>query len=117
MKRLPGSICSGNHSVRMFSSATMAIPSSLVLGTRKNSSSCPGSVLRTSSARAGRRLFLHWSGAGHLRPYLSHRIAQAYTQQRLARVLQDVNDLALSVLHINAPAVRQQALLGASPYG
>jgi hypothetical protein len=53
-------------------------------------------VLRTPSfACAARRLSLCRAAIENFRPDLFHRVTQTNSQQRLARILEYVNDLAL----------------------
>jgi hypothetical protein len=56
-------------------------------------------------------LFLRRAAVKYLRADLFYRVTQAYAQQRLARVLEYVNDLALRVLQINAFSIGQQVIL------
>src|SRR5262249_49071254 len=61
--------------------------------------------LRTSApAQATRCLSLSRSAVENFRPDLAHSVTQAYAQQGLARILKDVNHLALRVLQVDALA-------------
>src|SRR5260370_32354843 len=101
---LPGSICSGSHSVTMFSCATIVTsavaqqPFSLSgwfhCKDRKTCSRTP------APAGAARALFLRGTPVEDLRPHLTHRVRQADPQQRLARVLEHVDHLALGVFQV-----------------
>src|SRR5262245_61259754 len=112
---LPGSICSGNHSVTTFSSATIvtsAISELLYLDAARPPDE--RTVSRTSApAGPSRSLFLGRTPVENLRPHFAHRITQAYAQQRLARILEDVDHLALRVLQVHALAVCEQVVLRA----
>src|SRR5690348_3289557 len=85
-KIVPGCICSGIHSLRISSSATIS-PSS-----RANL------LLRTQSGFADGTNFFWGTAPGPLtaaddRLHLTHGIAQADGKHRLARILQDVHYL------------------------
>src|SRR5450432_1727524 len=75
-------------------------------------------ILRTPpSARAARRLLLRRTAVEYLRPDFLHRVTQAHAQQRLARVLEGVNDLTLRVLQVNALSIGQEVIFRAVAYG
>src|SRR5215472_6621694 len=119
---LPGSICSGSHSVTMFSSATM-VTSARTAFTRlhlerdlkfRTSNLLSLAVSRApATARRARRLLLRRPAIEDLRPHLAHRIAKAHPQQRLARILENVDHLALRVLEIDALAVGKKVIVRA----
>src|SRR5215510_7188498 len=99
---LPGSICSGSHSVTMFSSATTV--TSGISGSFRSWMQDLGNfqiynlrfhipnTSRTSApAWPARCLFLRRTPVENLRSHFAHGIAQANSQQRLPGVLEDVD--------------------------
>jgi hypothetical protein len=93
------------NSATIVTSANILLPCYVMHGSRSPS---PG--------RVACRLPLCWTPVKYFRPNLPDRITQANAQQRLARVLEYVNDLALRIFEINAFSVGQQVIFRASAY-
>src|SRR5437016_10403847 len=126
-KSVPGSICSGIHSLRTLSSITIwLLPSQFELVQAQKSpaesraeklfergeaeaASCscrPPAGLPTRNRRA------HWFAGAHAGANFAQLVAKTNGEQRLARILQDINQLAGRGLHVNAAAIGQQMHFG-----
>src|SRR5258708_35234137 len=97
---VPGSICSGSHSVTMLRSPTIVTSiGTAALSLCVTSKLCgapPLAALGTSApVVAARRLLLRGTAAENLSPDFPDRIAQAHPTQRLARVLENVDHVPL----------------------
>src|SRR5258708_24997595 len=66
---------------------------------------------RTSALPRAAGLRPRRTPAENLRVHFAHRVAQADSQQRLARVLENVDQLLLRVFEIHALAVGQQMVV------
>src|SRR5260370_628406 len=111
MKTVPGSICSGIHSVRILSSATMITSRSCTTSAAEPRSTAIADNSRTSALPRAAGLRPRRTPAENLRMHFAHRIAQTDSKQRLARVLENVDHLFLRVFHIHALAVGQQMVV------
>src|SRR5690242_4935878 len=104
-KIVPGCICSGIHSLRTSSSATISPP-------------VGDPLLRTQSRFAFFRSAAAWPLAPiHHRPHPPDRVAQANRKHRLTRVLQDVDNLLRRGLEIQRASVGQQVIVGGGADG
>src|SRR5262249_3646098 len=110
---LPGSICSGSHSVTMFSSATMVTSVCSPVPNWRAPARAAKLSRAPAFACAARRLLLRGAPVEDFRPDLAHGVTQAHAQQGLARVLEHVDHLTLRVLQVNALAIGQEVVLGA----
>src|SRR5262249_48361700 len=110
---LPGCICSGSHSVTMFSSATMVTSVCSPIPNRPAPPEFQNVSRAAASARAARRLLLRRTPVEDFCPDLAHGVTQAHAQQRLARVLEHVDHLALRVFQVHALAIGQKVVFGA----
>src|SRR6266850_3150051 len=102
---VPGCICSGIHSVRTLSSWTIFPP--MVLLVANKNLRAPPSASRTGSA--ARRL-----APGDTALYAPYRIGEADGENRLARVLQYVDDVLRRGLYVNVGTICQQMYIGAA---
>src|SRR6185437_10665737 len=111
---VPGPISSGSHSVTMLNWPTMVTsvglaPLLLLFLFRCRSCELPS---RASALEFARGLLVFRGPASeNISPYFSNRIAQADPEQRLAGVLENVNDLSLGVFQKDALPVGQQMVL------
>src|SRR5260221_3058148 len=108
-KMVPGCICSGIHSLRISSSATIftLLGANLLLRTQSGFASCTNDATDVFLGDAPWPLT-----AADDRFYLANRIAQTYGKHRLAGIFQDVHNLLWRSFEVQAAAVGQQVITG-----